>query len=84
MGAAYSQANTNTVLGSSQGSGMRTNLSNNPPEVFQNWVGATAGLSDVGFGFFTAIIPAPRGLIRPAACSSTSRTRACGGPTTAA
>ena len=62
MGAAYSQANTNTVLGSSQGSGMRTNLSNNPPEVFQNWAAATSGLSDVGFGFFTAIIPAPANL----------------------
>jgi len=62
MGAAYSRDNTNTVLGSSQGSGMRTNLSNNPPEVFQNFVAATAGLSDVGFGFFTAIVPAPTGL----------------------
>jgi hypothetical protein len=59
MGAAFSQANTNTSLGSSQGSGMRTNLSNNPPDVFQNWSAATAGLSDFGFGFFTAIIPAP-------------------------
>jgi hypothetical protein len=62
MGAAYSQANTNTVLGSSQGSGMRTNFSNNPPDVFQNWVAATGGLADVGFGFFTAIIPAPANL----------------------
>jgi hypothetical protein len=62
MGAAYSQANTNTVLGSSQGSGMRTNLSNNPPETFQNWSAATSGLSDVGFGFFTAIVPAPASL----------------------
>ncbi len=59
MGAAYSQANTNTVIGSSQGSGMRTNLSNNPPTTFQNWAAATAGLSDVGFGFFTCIVPAP-------------------------
>lgn len=59
MGTAYSQANTNTVLGSAQGSSMRTNLSNNPPEVFQNWAAATGGLSDVGFGFFTAIVPAP-------------------------
>ena len=62
MGAAYSQANTNTVIGSSQGSGMRTNLSNTAPTVFQNWVAATAGLSDVGFGFFTAIVPAPANL----------------------
>jgi hypothetical protein len=60
MGAAYSQANTNTVLGSAQGSSMRTNLSNTPPEVFQNWAAATSGLTDsAGFGFFTAIIPAP-------------------------
>jgi hypothetical protein len=62
MGAAYSQANTNTVIGSSQGSGMRTNLSNTPPETFQNWVAATAGISDVGFGFFTAVVPAPANL----------------------
>jgi len=62
MGAAYSQDNTNTVIGSAQGSSMRTNLSNNPPEVFQNWVAATSGLADVGFGFFTAIVPAPAGL----------------------
>lgn len=62
MGAAYSQANTNTVIGSAQGSAMRTNLSNNAPNVFQNWVAATAGLSDVGFGFFTAIVPAPANL----------------------
>jgi len=62
MGAAYSQANTNTVIGSSQGSGMRTNLSNTPPVVFQNWVPATTGLADVGFGFFTAVVPAPASL----------------------
>lgn len=61
-GAAYSQANTNTSLGSSQGSGMRTNLSNNPPDVYQNWVSATSGLSDVGFPFLTCIVPAPAGL----------------------
>jgi hypothetical protein len=62
MGAAYSQDNTNTVFGSSQGSGLRTNFSNTPPEVFQNWVAGTAGLADTGFGFFTAIIPAPPSL----------------------
>lgn len=62
MGTAYSQANTNTVIASSQGSGMRTNLSNNAPKTFQNWVGATAGLSDVGFGFFTCVVPAPANL----------------------
>jgi len=63
LGTAYSQANTNTVLGSAQGSSMRTNLSNNPPEVFQNWAAATAGLSDpAGFGFFTVIVPAPANL----------------------
>jgi hypothetical protein len=62
MGAAYSQANTNTVLGSSQGSGLRTNLSNTPPEFFQNWA-ARGALSDAaGAGFFTAIIPAPANL----------------------
>jgi len=62
MGAAYSTDNTNTVLGSAQGSSMRTNLSNTPPDRFQNFVAATSGLSDVGFGFFTCIVPAPPGL----------------------
>ncbi len=63
MGTAYSVANTNTVIGSSQGSGMRTNLSNNAPIVFQNWASATSGLSDsAGFGFFTSIVPAPGAL----------------------
>lgn len=63
LGAAYSQENTNTVFGSAQGSSMRTNLSNTPPIVFQNWAAATSGLSDsAGFGFSTAIIPAPTGL----------------------
>jgi hypothetical protein len=62
MGAAYSQANTNTVMGSSQGSGIRTNMSNTPPEVFQNWV-ARGALSDAaGAGFFTAVVPAPAAL----------------------
>jgi hypothetical protein len=62
MGTAYSQANTNTVFASAQGSALRTNLSNTPPEVFQNWAAATSGLIDVGFGFFTAIVPAPPAL----------------------
>jgi hypothetical protein len=62
VGSAYSQANTNTVISSSQGSGMRTNLSNTPPKVFQNWTGATSGLSDFGFPFLTAILPAPANL----------------------
>lgn len=63
LGAAYSQANTNSVLGSAQGSSMRTNLSNTPPEVFQNWASATSGLSDsAGFGFYTSITPAPPAL----------------------
>jgi hypothetical protein len=61
MGTAHSQANTNTLMGSAQGSSMRTSLVNDP-SVFQNWVGATAGLADVGFGFFTAIVPAPASL----------------------
>jgi hypothetical protein len=62
MGAAYSQANTNTVMGSSQGSGIRTNLSNTPPEVFQNWVARGALADSAGAGFFTAVIPAPASL----------------------
>ncbi len=62
MGTGYSQQNTNTVIASAQGSNMRTNLSNTPPEVIQNFVGATSGLADVGFGFFTAVVPAPAGL----------------------
>jgi hypothetical protein len=62
LGAAYSQQNTNTVIGSAQGSGMRTNLSNNAPETYQEWSSATAGLSDVGFPFGTCIVPAPTGL----------------------
>ena len=62
MGAAYSQANTNTVIGSSQGSNMRANYSNNPPTTIQSTSSATAGLIDVGFGFFTAVVPAPPAL----------------------
>lgn len=62
-GAAYSQANTNSVLGSAQGSSMRTNVSNTPPTLYQNWASATAGLSDTaGFGFFTSITAAPGNL----------------------
>ena len=34
MGTAYSRDNTNTVIGSAQGSSMRTNVSNTPPVVF--------------------------------------------------
>jgi hypothetical protein len=62
MGTAYSQANTNTVLGSSQGSGIRTNFSNNPPTTFQNWVARGTLADSAGAGFFTAIIPAPANL----------------------
>jgi len=62
MGAAYSQANTNTVMGSSQSSGIRMNFSNNPPETFQNWVARGALADSAGAGFFTAIIPAPANL----------------------
>ena len=62
MGAAYSQRNTNTVIGSSQGSGMRADYSNNPPTTIQGTVGATAGIADFGFPFFTAIVPAPAAL----------------------
>jgi hypothetical protein len=62
MGTAYSQANTNTVMGSAQGSAIRTNLSNTPPEVFQNWVARGALADSAGAGFFTAVIPAPSNL----------------------
>jgi hypothetical protein len=62
MGAAYSQANTNTVIGSSQGSGMRTNVTNSSPDAFQRFVAATSGLADFAFGFFTAVVSAPAGL----------------------
>ncbi len=62
LGAAYSVDNSNTVMGSSQVSGIRTNLSNNPPIVFQNWT-ARGPISDTaGAGFFTSIIPAPGNL----------------------
>jgi hypothetical protein len=62
MGAAYSQANTNTVIGSSQGSGLRANYSNTPPTSIQSTTSAVGGLADFGFGFFTAIVPAPAAL----------------------
>ena len=62
MGAAYSVDNTNTVMGSSQSSGIRTNLSNNPPIVFQNWAARGALADSAGAGFFTSIVPAPAGL----------------------
>jgi len=63
LGTAYSQDNTNSVFASATGSSMRVNMSNNPPEVIQEFVSATSGLSDAnGFGFFTAVIPAPVGL----------------------
>jgi hypothetical protein len=61
MGAAHSQDNTNTLIGSSQGSNMRTSLIN-APNAFQNWLSAVTGLSDVGFGFFTAVVAAPGNL----------------------
>lgn len=61
MGAAVSQANTATIIGSSQGSGMRSNLINNP-DVFQNWVARGALSDSAGAGFFTAVVPAPASL----------------------
>ena len=62
LGAAISTENTNTMLGSAQGSSIRTSLHNAPPEVFQMW-SPRGGLSDsAGAGFQTAIIPAPYGL----------------------
>lgn len=62
MGAATSQQNTNTVMGSSQSSGIRTSLSNNAPIVFQNWVARGALADAAGAGFFTAVVPAPGAL----------------------
>jgi len=62
MGTAYSQANTNTVMGSSQGSGIRMNFTNSPPDFIQNWVARGALADAAGAGFFTATIPAPAGL----------------------
>ena len=61
MGAAHSQANTNSILGSSQGSGIRTNLVVNPT-VFQNWVSRGALADSAGAGFFTAVVAAPANL----------------------
>lgn len=60
--AAYSIGNTNTVITSSQGSGMRTNLSNTEPATWQSGVSATAGLADVSFPFQTSVVAAPAGL----------------------
>ena len=62
LGAALSIGNTNTSIGSSQGSNMRTNLSNNEPDTYQNWSAATSGLSDVSFPFQTSVVAAPAGL----------------------
>jgi hypothetical protein len=62
MGTAYSQANTNTVIGSSQGSGMRQNYSNNPPTTIQSTVPRGALADSAGAGFFTAVVPAPAAL----------------------
>ena len=62
MGAAYSQANTNTVLGSSQGSGIRTNLSNTPPNVFQNWAARRRAWPTARRRFLHRHRPAPAGL----------------------
>lgn len=63
MGAAHSQANGAALLGSSQGSGIRTSLISNP-SVFQNWV-ARGGLADsAGAGFFTAVV-APEASLDP-------------------
>ena len=58
MGTASSRANSNTVMGSAQGSAIRTNLSNTPPVVFQNWTARGTLTDSAGAGFFTAIVPA--------------------------
>ena len=61
-GSAYSQENTNTVLSSSQGSGIRTNMSNNPPKTIQEWT-VRGTLSDAaGAPFLTCVVAAPAGL----------------------
>lgn len=62
MGTAVSQANTNTIFGSSQGSGLRTSQSNAPPATTQEFSAGTTGLADVSFPFQTAIVPAPANL----------------------
>jgi len=68
MGTAHSQATTNVVnanalLGSSQGSGIRTSLISNP-DVFQNWVARGALADSAGAGFFTAVV-APEASLDP-------------------
>src|SRR4026209_18576 len=49
-------------MGSSQGSGIRMNFTNSPPDFIQNWVARGALADAAGAGFFTATIPAPAGL----------------------
>ena len=85
MGTAYSQANTNTVIGSSQGSGIRTNFSNNPPDVFQNWVVAARWPTRRGRRFLHRHRrPARRARSDRPSVLPLHRTRACGAPTMAA
>ncbi len=62
VGAAFSQANTNTSMGSSQSSGIRMNFHNNPPDTFQNWVGRGTLTDSAGTPFLTCIVPAPASL----------------------
>src|SRR5688572_13881488 len=61
LGAAHSQSNTAALLGSSQGSGIRTNQNNNP-DVYQNWQPRGALADSAGAPFSTAIHVAPAAL----------------------
>jgi hypothetical protein len=61
LGAAHSQANTASLLGSSQNAGIRTSLENNPG-VYQNWQPRGALSDTAGALFSTAIVPAPAAL----------------------
>ena len=56
LGSALSQANTNSVLGSSQSSGIRTSLNISEPEAYQTWVPRGALSDSAGAGFYTCIV----------------------------
>ena len=61
LGAAHSQANSNTLIGSSQGSGIRTSVNSNP-DVYQTWVPRGALSDTAGAPFATSVTPAPAAL----------------------
>jgi hypothetical protein len=54
-GAAHSQANTNALLGSSQGSGIRMSL-NSDPTAYQHWVSRGTLSDSAGAPFLTSIV----------------------------